>query len=139
MKTGFAETSVEMGQRRKKVKAAGEIHNSLETEKAFLLWNPMFTNVFLEKKLDYLTLKQVKGSLSRDANIHLNMNFEEHPRLKCTIPAMWDFQGDSMIFIFSPCTWRLMLIQSVKPGIYWAHKDGSHLGCLCLLGFVNCI
>lgn len=83
-----------MGQRRKKVKAAGEIHNSLETEKAFLLWNPMFTNVFLEKKLDYLTLKQVKGSLSRDANIHLNMNFEEHPRLKCTIPAMWDFQGD---------------------------------------------
>jgi len=28
-----------------------------------------------------------------------------------------------------------MLIQSVKPVTYWTHKDGSHLGSLCLFCF----
>lgn len=77
-------------------------------------------------------LKQVKGSLSIKGKKLLQSILGSNVKsLQCPIFKEMTSQADFFFF----CTWRLMLIQSVKPVIYWAHKDGSHLGRLCLLCF----
>lgn len=72
--------------------------------------------------------KWVKGSLSIKDNKLLQRILGSNVK---SLPGQIFREIQGLFF----CTWRLMLIQSVKPVIYWTHKDGSHLGHLCLLCF----